>query len=86
VPDWVCEFLSTSNARLDRALKMPRYARQGIAHAWLIDVEAQTLEVKRLTGGFWSEVAVFSGGDKVRAEPFESLEIDMTLVWGPPPV
>jgi Uma2 family endonuclease len=83
-PDWACEFLST-NQRLDRAVKMPIYAREGVPYAWLIDVNAQYLEVKRLANGFWTELAVFSGEAKVRAEPFEAIEIDMTLVWGPPP-
>jgi Uma2 family endonuclease len=30
-PDWICEILSPSTARLDRADKMPIYAAQGIS-------------------------------------------------------
>jgi len=35
-PDWICEVLSPSTERLDRARKLHVYAREGIAHAWLI--------------------------------------------------
>ena len=84
-PDWVCEVLSHSTARIDRAKKLPIYAHHGIGHAWIVDVEQQYLEVKRLVDGHWSDVAIFTGAEKVRAEPFDAIELDMTLVWGPPP-
>lgn len=84
-PDWVCEVLSHSTARIDRAKKLPVYAHHGVAWAWLVDVDEQYLEVKRLIDGRWSDIAIFTGTDNVRAEPFEEIEIDMTFVWGPPP-
>ncbi|MEA2465256.1 MAG: hypothetical protein QOJ98_3003 [Acidobacteriota bacterium] len=85
VPDWVCEVLSHSTARLDRAKKLPVYAQHGVTHTWLLDVEEQYLEVKRLENGKWTDIAIFTAGETVRAEPFEAIEIDMTYVWGPPP-
>ncbi len=36
-PDWVCEVLSPSTAAMDRADKLPIYARAGVEHAWLVD-------------------------------------------------
>src|SRR5688572_17440640 len=36
-PDWVCEVLSPSTEAVDRADKMPIYAREGIPYAWLLD-------------------------------------------------
>ncbi|HYK03013.1 MAG TPA: Uma2 family endonuclease [Thermoanaerobaculia bacterium] len=84
-PDWICEILSPSTARLDRAKKMPVYAQHGVTHAWLLDVDEQYLEVKRLENGKWTGIAIFTAGETVRAEPFEAIEIDMTYVWGPPP-
>ena len=44
-PDWVCEVLSPSTASLDRAKKLAIYAREGVAHAWIVDPLAGTLEV-----------------------------------------
>jgi Uma2 family endonuclease len=51
-PDWVCEVLSASTAAVDRAEKLPIYAREGVAHVWLVDPTARTLEIFRLEGGF----------------------------------
>lgn len=36
-PDWVCEVLSPSTARLDRRRKLPIYARAEVEHVWLLD-------------------------------------------------
>lgn len=83
-PDWVCEALSGSNARMDRIRKMPIYARHGVAYAWLVDPIEQTLEVKRLENGRWSDIGLYGGDDKFRAEPFELVEIDLASIWGPP--
>ncbi|HEX2224570.1 MAG TPA: Uma2 family endonuclease, partial [Thermoanaerobaculia bacterium] len=81
-PDWICEVLSPSTERDDRVRKLPIYAREGVAHAWLLDPELRTLEVLRLHEGSWLIAAVYEGGDKVRAEPFEAIEMDLGLIWG----
>ncbi len=49
VPDWVCEVRSPSTQRHDRFKKMPMYLRHGVGHAWMVDPEAQGLEVFRRT-------------------------------------
>ncbi|HWW62094.1 MAG TPA: Uma2 family endonuclease [Thermoanaerobaculia bacterium] len=84
-PDWVCEILSPSTSRVDRSKKMPIYANHGVTFAWLIDPIEQTFEVRRLENGSWLIVATYGGDDKVRAEPFELVEIDLASIWGPPP-
>jgi Uma2 family endonuclease len=50
-PDWVCEVLSPSTARLDRAKKLPVYVREQVARCWLVDPIARTLEILRLESG-----------------------------------
>src|SRR5439155_180367 len=47
-PDWLCEIQSPRTARHDRVRKLPIYARHGVAHVWLLDPSARTLEVLRL--------------------------------------
>ncbi|MCA9551866.1 MAG: Uma2 family endonuclease, partial [Myxococcales bacterium] len=47
-PQWICEVLSPSTRRIDRIKKLPIYAEHGVAHAWLLDPLARTLEVYRL--------------------------------------
>jgi Uma2 family endonuclease len=80
-PDWVCEVLSPATAALDRTRKMHHYARAGVSHVWLIDPGPRTLEIFRLDGEGWRLVSAFAGDDKVRAEPFDAIEIELGNVW-----
>lgn len=80
-PDWVCEILSPSTARLDRAKKLAVYAREAVAHAWLIDPVLRTLEVLRLEAGRWTILATFADREAVRAEPFTNTELELGELW-----
>jgi Uma2 family endonuclease len=80
-PDWVCEVLSPSTAKMDRAVKLPIYAERQVGHAWLVDPIQRTLEVLRLQGGRWSIVATHQDTAKVRAEPFDAIELDLGVLW-----
>lgn len=81
VPDWICEVLSPSTERLDRALKVPLYAAAGVVYAWLIHPRHRTLEVLRLHEGKWLTAAVHRDDQRVRAEPFEAIELDLSILW-----
>ncbi len=48
-PDWVCEILSPSTARLDRGPKRRIYAEAGVGHLWLLDPTDGVLEGFALT-------------------------------------
>ncbi len=80
-PDWVCEVLSPSTETLDRTRKMGSYAREGVKNLWLVDPRLRLLEVYRLEAGRWSRLASHQGTITVRAEPFESLALEMALLW-----
>jgi len=80
-PDWVCEVSSPSTGALDRARKLPVYAREHVSHVWLVDPGPRTLEVFRREGGGWLLLTTFDGDRKVRAEPFDAVEIDLALLW-----
>lgn len=80
-PDWVCEVVSPSTARIDRVRKMPIYARERVRHLWLIHPGLQTLEVYRLEGQQWVVASSHGGAESVRAEPFEAAELDMSRWW-----
>lgn len=84
IPDWACEILSPFTSRFDRATKLPIYAREGVGHAWLLDPDpiARTLEILRLHKGFWLIAGLHAGQERLRAEPFEAVEIDLSLIWG----
>jgi Uma2 family endonuclease len=80
-PDWVCEILSPSTTRIDKTHKMPIYAEYGLSHLWLIDPIAKILDVFRLETGRWLLLETFSDNDKVRAEPFQEVEIELGNLW-----
>ena len=80
-PDWVCEVLSPSTAGHDRVRKLAVYLREQVSHVWFIDPIEQTLEVLRLEAGKWVLVANFIGDARVRAEPFDAVELELGLLW-----
>lgn len=80
-PDWVCEILSPSTARFDRGDKLDAYASWSVSHAWLVDPEAFTLEAYRLERGRWVRLGTWSESARVRVEPFDSYELDLSLLW-----
>lgn len=83
-PDWVCEILSPGTRAYDLRVKPGYYARHGVKWMWLVDREAQSLLVHRLVGTQWLVVGNFGGDEKVRAEPFEAITIDLKYWWSGP--
>jgi Uma2 family endonuclease len=81
-PDWVCEVLSPSTARIDRLKKQRIYARERVGHLWLVDPALRTLEVFRLEGEHWLLVATHADLEKARVEPFAALGLDLARWWG----
>jgi Uma2 family endonuclease len=79
--DWVCEVLSPSTARLDRTRKLAAYARNRVSHVWFVDALAQTLEVLRLDGDTYRIVLSAAGAERIRAEPFDAIELDLAILW-----
>jgi Uma2 family endonuclease len=80
-PDWVCEVISPSTEPIDRGEKLTIYARERVAHAWLVNPLVQTLEVYRLDGEGWRLVRTWHGDAKVRAEPFDAIELELAALW-----
>lgn len=81
-PDWVCEILSRSTQRADRVLKLPTYAKVGVAHVWILDPEAQTIEVYASVDGLPTLVATAVGAS-ARLPPFD-LQLDVTALFSIP--
>lgn len=88
VPDWICELLSPGTAVRDRTEKLPLYARSGVAFLWIVDPIGCSLEVYRLGPDGYVVTLVVAGREKVRAVPFDAIELDLGLIWGDrePPV
>jgi Uma2 family endonuclease len=75
------QVIAPSTASMDRVKKMAFYAREGVRHAWLVDPIAQTLEVLQLEAGRWTIIATAAAQDQVRAEPFDALDLNLSLLW-----
>ena len=80
-PDWVCEVLSPSTERLDRAEKMPIYAAHGVRWAWLIDPAIHTLEAYELRDGHWMLLTVLDEDKPVSVAPFDAIEFPLSALW-----
>jgi len=62
---------------------MPVYLRERVTHVWLVDPANRALEVFRRDEGRWMLAGNFGGTEKVRAEPFEAVELDLAALWPP---
>ena len=80
-PDWVCEVLSPSTERLDRREKLAIYRREGVSHVWFVNPLARTLEVLALRDAHYAVIDVFAGAERVRAAPFDAIELELGLLW-----
>lgn len=84
-PDWVCEILSPSTERTDRLRKLTIYARERVAHAWLVNPSTRTLEIYRLEDAGWLLIGAHSEEETLRAEPFDVIALDLRVIWPDPP-
>ncbi|HVI03931.1 MAG TPA: Uma2 family endonuclease [Enhygromyxa sp.] len=81
-PDWVCEILSPSNAANDLVKKMRGYHRGGVPHYWIADPREETLTVYRWTAEGFLLVLAADREERVRAEPFEQVELFVGSLFG----
>ncbi|WP_019569034.1 Uma2 family endonuclease [Thioalkalivibrio sp. ALE11] len=80
-PDWVCEVLSESTARVDRVEKLPVYAAHGVGHVWLVDPVLRTLEAYANHEGHWLLLNAFENDDPVSVAPFDAVTIPLGGLW-----
>jgi Uma2 family endonuclease len=62
---------------------MPLYAQHHVGHVWLVDPMANSLEVFRRQESQWLLVSQHAGDERVRAEPFEAVELELSALWMP---
>lgn len=82
IPDWICEVISPSNASNDTVRKMRDYHKAKVDHYWLLDPRSSTLEVHRWTKDGYLVVLSAERGERVRAEPFEAVELPVGVFFG----
>ena len=86
VPDWVCEVISPSTGRIDRAVKMPLYAHYGVQYLWIVDPDQQTLEAYQLqsdkkSGNNWMLLETLKDNQSVSLPPFTETSFDLSVLW-----
>ena len=60
---------------------MPKYARYGVAHFWLIDPVVRTLEVYQLRDSRWTLMVTLKDDDSVKIAPFDAIEFSLGGLW-----
>jgi Uma2 family endonuclease len=80
-PDWVCEILSTNRTN-DLIKKKRVYHRFGVPHYWIIDPAEETLLVNRWTPDGYVEILAAERGERVRAEPFDAISLQVGIFFG----
>jgi Uma2 family endonuclease len=81
-PDWVCEVLSPSTARLDRVKKWRSYLRERVPWLWLIDPVGRTLEAYALENHQYQSLGTWGAGECARVAPFDAIELELDSLWG----
>ena len=83
VPDWVCEILSKTTRRHDQQVKMPYYAKVGVAYAWVVDLESRVLTAHRLESADWRIIGTYSEETEARIAPFDAVPFHVASWWPP---
>ena len=66
---------------LDRNGKRSVYAREGIAHPWLVEPTYRTLEAFELQEGQWVLIASVRDNDLVSIRPFDAITFKLGDLW-----
>jgi Uma2 family endonuclease len=80
-PDWVAEVISPRTAKYDRTDKLRIYARERVQWVWFVEPLARTLEVLQLGETGWVVRGSWRDDARVRAEPFDAIELDLAVLW-----
>lgn len=83
-PDFVVEVLSPSTRGHDLLTKRTLYARAGVREYWLVDPEAQTIEVLALEGQGLQSILVAAGDEVVRSALFPDVAFPASAVFADP--
>ncbi len=80
IPDWVCEGLSPSTARLDKGRKREIYEKHKVGHVWFADPTNKTLDVLALDRGGYRLATTVVRDARRKLPPFK-FPIDLAKLW-----
>lgn len=76
-PDLVVEILSPSTVGYDQGYKRALYARHGVSECWLVDPDAETVEVLVLGEEGFNAHAVFRIGQTLESPLLDGLSLEL---------
>jgi hypothetical protein len=77
VPDWICEVVTPGTGADRRVVRRRVYAQAGVAHYWIVDTAAKTLEAAELRSRLWCDVGAYGEHDVARVAPFHAVELQV---------
>lgn len=82
-PDLTVEVFSGGGGLFDRTEKAAFYAQYGVREYWLVDPDAETIEVRRLQPQGYETIGVFARGDTLRSTIFPELRLPLSQLFAP---
>ena len=76
-PDLIIEILSSSTAQRDRTYKRTLYGRHGVREYWLVDPDAQTIEVLTHGAKGYRQVGRYEKSETLNSPLLSDLEIPL---------
>ena len=82
-PNLVIEILSSGaeNHRRDLKFKRTLYGKYGVEEYWIVDGDARTLSIYRVTGSQLKEEAVFAEADTIVSTLLPELNLNASLIF-----
>ena len=75
--------VSDSTIQWDRDVKLPLYAREGVAEVWIADIHAEAIQVYRAPErGSYREVRTASRGESISPAAFPDLVLAVEDILG----
>jgi Uma2 family endonuclease len=79
-PDLVIEILS-GNRRRDEVTKRALYERFGVPEYWIVDPDAKTVKLLRLTGSRYETITELCDGDTLTSSMFPGFELSLATIF-----
>lgn len=80
-PDLVVEILSPSTAGRDQLVKRKLYGKYGVRESWIVDPDAQSIEVLTLAENGLETWRVFPTGSTLTSKVLPGLKLDVTEIF-----
>ena len=80
-PDLAVEILSPGNTRAEIDARLRDFFASGTQLSWIVNPEERTLAVSRWAPEGYLEVLLAQAGERVNAEPFDLVELDVATLF-----